>query len=179
MKRALPWLAAALLLAAAPAPACMIVYGSGRNTGSPEALALWNEANKAINAAVAARLEQARLEPVQTWLPIGALPPAEIPDFLVGQARSHGCRRIVDTAVFESTAESRLIVRLRVHPLVGGLGPQRVVGALQIGDPIYSSQRDFEVANRRALEPARLAALADLMVEEYLRSTAEAAAPSQ
>ena len=161
-------LLALALLSALPATACVVVYGSGRNSGTAEELARWNELNKVFHAAVVERIGEAQQEPVPLWLPIGAAPPVQIGARLLAFAQERGCRRIVDVAVFADADSGELVLRLLLHPVLGGLGPQRSGSPVEIGAPIYSSQRDFSANNRQALEATRLKQLAREMVEELL-----------
>ncbi|HEY4084025.1 MAG TPA: hypothetical protein VGM81_25325 [Burkholderiaceae bacterium] len=156
------------LLSTLPAQACVVVYGSGRNSGTPEELARWNDLNKVFHAAVVARIGEAQQEPVPLWLPIGAAPPVQVGARLLAFAQDRGCRRIVDAAVFADADTGELVLRLLLHPVLGGLGPRRDGSPMEIGAPIYTSQRDFSASNLRALEAERLKQLAREMVEELL-----------
>ncbi|MET0518176.1 MAG: hypothetical protein ABW005_04995 [Burkholderiaceae bacterium] len=162
-------LAALRVAAQEAAPSCLIVYGSGRNFGDAQENAAWDRANALFNAAVVARLAEAGLRAQPLLLPVGGVPPAQAVARLLELAQRQGCRRIVDTAVFASEASDALVLRLRVHPLLGaGLGPLQSAAPASIGEPLYTAQREFPLNRGRPLEPARLQALAREMAAGYL-----------
>jgi hypothetical protein len=162
------WGGGAAAQEAAP-PACLIVYGSGRNFGDAQENAAWDRANALFNAAVVARLAEAGLRAQPLLLPVGSVPPAQAVAQLLDLAQRQGCRRIVDTAVFANEASDALVLRLRVHPLLGaGLGPLQAGAQPSIGEPLYTAQREFPLNSARPLEPKRLQGLAREMAAGYL-----------
>ena len=149
---------------------CLIVYGHARNSGDAAENAAWDRLNARFNEQVTRRL-QTRGQPAESLLfKAGVTDVAESVAGLVERAQQRGCPRVVDTAVFADGEAQTLVVRLRVHPLLGSVGPRAVPSAvLRIGEPIYSAQRDLDLT-QRSLDRVNLAALAEQMVDGYLAS---------
>ena len=147
---------------------CLIVYGHARNSGDAAENEAWDRVNLAFNAQVTQRLQAGgqRAMPLVFKAGVTAVPDAVAA--LVEAAQRQGCPRVVDTAVFADADARTLIVRLRVHPLLGSAGPRALAAtAPRIGESIYSSQRELDL-NQRTLERVNLAALAEQMVDGYL-----------
>lgn len=147
---------------------CVIVYGNGRNVGDARENAAWDRANLNFNAQVVARLTEAGLRAVPMVFKVGELAPRESVELLIAAAQRQGCRRVVDTAVFANAESAALVVRLRVHPLLASLGPRVAAAQATIGEPLFTSQRDFDLNARRPVEALPLDALARQMVDDYL-----------
>ena len=164
---------AAAASAAAPASAtaafghCVIVFSSGRNTGSEEAMRDWNVRNEQLGRAITARLEEAGWSAEPFFVPIGSTPGAAVQQML-GRAASRGCRRIVDAAVFEDTSAGVLVVRARLHPLLGLAGPRVSTSLPEVGDALYDSRQEFDRDSLARLTPARLTALGRTLAEGML-----------
>lgn len=155
--------------AAQPAP-CVIVHGNGRNLGDAQENEAWDRVNAQFNAQVVERLAEAGLRALPMRVPVGSIAPQLAVARLLEAAQREGCRRVIDTAVFADEAAAALVVRLRVHPVLASLGPRQAAAEPQIGEALYTSQRDFALGNARALERPRLEALAREMVEAYLET---------
>ena len=159
---------------AAPAASCLMVYGHGRNIGEPAQNEAWDRINARFNAAVTGRLEAAGLKAWPLVFKVGATDIGEDVQMLLGEAARQGCTRVVDTAVFGDENKA-LIVRMRVHPLLGSVGPLAGSTLPRVGEPIYTGQNDFDL-NLRTLERLNLEALASSMVNDYLLKTQATAA---
>lgn len=159
--------------ASAQAP-CVIVYGNGRNVGDARENAAWDRANLNFNAQVVARLTEAGLRAVPMVFKVGEVAPRASVELLIAEAQRQGCRRVVDTAVFANEESAALVVRLRVHPLLASLGPRVTSAQPTIGEPLFTSQRDFDLS--RALESLQLDLLARQMADGYLAEQAGATA---
>ncbi len=147
---------------------CLIVYGHARNSGDAAENAAWDHLNARFNEQVTRRL-QAHGQPAESRLfKAGVTDVTDSVAGLIERAQQRGCPRVVDTAVFANDEAQTLVVRLRVHPLLGSVGPRAVPSAaLRIGEPIYSAQRDLDLT-QRSLDRVNLAALAEQMVDAYL-----------
>jgi len=180
----------ALLLAllasmhAGAAESCLVVYGQGRNLGEAPQNEAWDRINARFNGAVTERLRAAGLDAQPLLFKLGETDLAAAVGLLTERAAAAGCSRVVDTAVFADT-DGALIVRLRVHPLLGGIGPTAAAAEPpRIGAPLYTAQSQFDF-NRRTLERLNFPALAGEMVGGYLEQAglvtppAAAASPSQ
>ncbi|CAN5206965.1 hypothetical protein BH11PSE10_BH11PSE10_16230 [soil metagenome] len=151
-----------------PPPACLIVYGHARNAGDAKDNEAWDRVNRVFNAQVTQRLQDGGQRAFALLFNAGVTEVAGAVAELIALAQRQGCLRVVDTAVFADAAAQTLVVRLRVHPVLGSTGPRlRPAAAPRIGEPIYSSQRDLDL-NQRTLERVNLAALAEQMVDDYL-----------
>lgn len=164
--RAATWVlavAAGLPCSAAAAP-CALVFGHGRNASSTNAAAneLWNGVNLQFNAQVAASLQAAGQAAPPLVLSVTATDQAANARALLFEAARQGCNRVVETTVFADAAGQILVARLRVFPLLA-----QGTATLRIGEPVYTSQRDFEFTDT-TLERIRPAVLGDEMVREYL-----------
>lgn len=161
-------LAIALAACAAGAVAdCLVVYGNGRNLGDARDNAHWDALNAQFNAAVVARLRAADLRAEPLVFRVG-VDLAAASRTLMETAQRDGCQRVVDTTVFANYGEpATLVVRLRVHPLLGAHGPRLPGAQPRIGEPLYTGQREYEL-NERALARLKLDALAAELVEDYL-----------
>lgn len=159
------WSAPALAQVEAP---CLIVYGHARNSGDAAENAAWDSLNARFNEQVTRRLQQ-RGQPAESLLfKAGVTDVAVAVAGLTERARRRGCPRVMDTAVFADADARTLVLRLRVHPLLGRAGPlAQPSTALRIGEPVYSAQRDLDL-NPRTLERVNLAAWAEQMVDAYL-----------
>ena len=150
-----------------PAP-CLIVYGHARNSGDAAENEAWDRVNQTFNAQVTQRLRAGGQRALPLLFKAGVTDVADAVATLVDAAERQGCQRVVDTAVFADGDGKTLIVRLRVHPVLGRAGPRALAAAApRIGEAVYSSQRDLEL-NQRTLERVNLAALAEQMVAAYL-----------
>ena len=163
--------------AAQPPTACLIVYGHGRNVGEVPQNQAWDRINARFNALVTARLRAAGLQAEPLLFKVGETDVQTAIQILTTRAEAQGCSRVVDTAVFADD-NGALIVRLRVHPLLGRFGPVAKPGPTRIGTPLYTGQSEFDL-NARTLEHLKLEAMADSMVADYLKQSAAAASPSQ
>lgn len=166
---ALALFAIALTVAFAPPAAadCLVVYGNGRNLGDARDNAHWDRLNAQFNAAVVARLRAADLKAEPLVFRVG-VDLAGASRALIETALRDGCQRIVDTTVFANYGDpSTLVVRLRVHPLLGAHGPRLPDARPRIGEPLYTGQREYEL-NERSLARLKLDALAVELVEDYL-----------
>jgi len=176
-------LCAALTIPAGAAEPCLIVYGQGRNLGEAPQNEAWDRINARFNGAVTERLQSAGLDAQPLLFKLGETDPAAAVGLLSARAGARGCSRVVDTAVFADPGGA-LIVRLRVHPLLGGMGPTAASAEPpRIGAPLYTAQSEFDF-NRRTLERLNFPALAGEMVGGYLEQAgltppAAAASPSQ
>ena len=152
---------------AAAAP-CLIVYGHARNSGDAAENAAWDRLNARFNEQVTRRLQASGQAAESLIFKAGVTDVAEAVAGLIERARQRGCPRVVDTAVFADGEAQTLVLRLRVHPMLGSAGPRVVPNAAwRIGEPIYSTQRDLDLS-QRSLERVNLAALAEQMVDGYL-----------
>ena len=176
-------LLSAMTMHAAAAESCLIVYGQGRNLGEAPQNEAWDRINARFNEAVTDRLRAAGLDAQPLLLKLGETDLAAAVGLLTARAEARGCSRVVDTAVFADT-DGALIVRLRVHPLLGKLGPTVAgAGSSHVGAPLYTAQSEFDF-KRRTLERLNFPALAGEMVGGYLEQAgvtppAAAASPSQ
>lgn len=176
-------LAAMMTMHAGASEPCLIVYGQGRNLGEAPQNEAWDRINARFNGAVTERLRAAGLDAQPLLLKLGETDLAAAVGLLTERAEAQGCARVVDTAVF-ADADGALIVRLRVHPLLGKLGPTAAgAGPSRIGAPLYTAQSEFDF-KRRTLERLNFPALAGEMVGGYLeqvgvRPPAAAASRSQ
>ena len=169
------WLALTLLQTAWAQPpvqqastACLIVYGHARNSGDAADNAAWDLLNARFNEQVTGRLQRRGQAAEALLFKAGVTDVAEAVAGLIERARQRGCARVVDTAVFADDEAQTLVVRLRVHPLLGRAGPRAVPNAAwQIGEPIYATERELDL-NQRSLARVNLAALAEQMVDGYL-----------
>ena len=183
MRRSFLLLALLVSLRAGAAESCLIVYGQGRNLGEPPQNEAWDRINARFNEAVTTRLRAAGLDAQPLLLKLGETDLSAAVELLTARAEARGCSRVVDTTVF-ADPDSALIVRLRVHPLLGKLGPTAAGAETpRIGAPLYTAQSEFDF-NRRTLERLNFQALAGEMVGGYLeqagvRPAAAAAFPSQ
>jgi len=146
---------------------CVIVFASGRNAGSEAAMRDWNARNEVFGRAVAARLEEAGWAAEPFFASVGGTPGAAVQQML-GRAASRGCRRIVDATVFEDAASGLLVVRARLHPLLGLAGPRVSDSLPEVGDALYDSRREFDPESLARLTPARLQALGRELAEGML-----------
>ena len=158
---------------AAEAPSCLVVYGHGRNIGSADENAAWDRINGLFNRQVSEQLQAHGLRAVPLLFRVGETELAAAVEQLVDAARRQDCPRVVDTTVFADETAGRLIVRLRVHPLLAG-GP-RAQAAARIGTPLYTSQNDFDL--NRPLDRLQLDLLARQMVDGYLADRPPATDP--
>ena len=150
----------------APVP-CLIVYGHARNSGDADENAAWDRVNAVFNAQVTQRLRLGGQRAAPLVFKAGVTEVSDAVATLIEAAQRQGCLRVVDTAVFADAAGKTLVVRLRVHPLLGSAGPRGLAAAPRIGEAIYSTQRDLDLTPR-ALQRVDLAALAEQMVGAYL-----------
>lgn len=147
---------------------CLIVYGHARNSGDAAENAAWDDLNARFNEQVTRRLQMSGQRAESLLFMAGVTDVAEAVAGLIERAQQGGCLRVVDTAVFADGEARTLVVRLRIHPLLGSAGPRAVPSAaLRIGEPVYSTQRDLDL-NQRSLARVNLAALAEQMVAAYL-----------
>lgn len=158
-------------LAQTPALPCAIVYGHGRNLGSASENEAWDRVNLRFNEAIASRMEAAGRRTVPMLLRIASDEPARGLQAVLEEAQRQDCRLVLDSTVFADTANTTLVLRLRVHPLLPHIGPRVGPGLPRVGEAVYTSQRDFDL-NPRVLERLRLDALAGEMVAGYLEDAA-------
>jgi len=150
------------------AGACVIVYGHARNSGDAAENAAWDGLNARFNDQVARRLQTRGQVAESLLFKAGVTDVGEAVADLIERAQQRGCPRVVDTAVFADRETQTLVVRLRVHPLLGSVGPRAVPGAaLRIGEPVYSTQRELALS-QRSLARVNLEVLAEQMVDAYL-----------
>ena len=157
----------ALSQAVAEAP-CLIVYGHARNSGAAAENAAWDSLNARFNEQVTRHLQANGQRAESLLFKAGVTDVPEAIAALVERAQQRGCPRVVDTAVFADAEAQTLVVRLRVHPLLGIAGPRaEPSAAVRIGEPVYAAQQDLAFS-ARSLERVDLTALAAQMVDGYL-----------
>lgn len=159
-----------LCAVAAPAGACTIVFGQGRNASADDeaADASWDNVNLAFNAQVAARLGEAGQVTIPLVLRVAATDLAANVDKLLARAAAEGCTRIVETTVFADYEARTLVARLREHPLVPDPAAKPEAPGLRIAPPSFVVERQFTLT-RSTLDRVRPGPLADEMTAELLR----------
>lgn len=171
------WLAGLLLVwapamaAAEPPPAgpCTLVFGHGRNHDSarPDQDEAWNRLNAGFNAAVAQAWAAAGRRAPPLVLPVAATDLPRNLQRLLDEAGAQGCRQVLETTLFADYAAATLIARLRLYPLLGSAGPRAAGSQPVVGNPLFTSQREFELTPR-TLERLRPEQLGRAMAEEAL-----------
>ncbi len=157
---------------------CLIVYGQGRNIDEPPQNEAWDRINLRFNTAVTARLRAAGISAHPLVFKVGVTDLATAVKTLAIHAQAKGCSKVVDTAVL-ADENGTLVVRLRVHPVLGLAGPIAAGAIPHIGGALYTGRSEFDL-NARTLDHLDLEALAATMVGDYLVSkSAAAASPSQ
>ena len=147
-------------------PPCVIVYSHGRNLGEAAENAAWDRVNARFNEQLTRRLQASGRRAQPLLLKIGTLDLALAVQRLLGEAQRLGCNQVVDATLFADEDSDRLVVRLRVHPLLPSLGPRAGPALPRIGDPSFTSQRDFDL-HRRSVEQLDLAALAAELLQGW------------
>lgn len=158
--------------ASAPIPngaPCVLLFGQGRNfdADQPAANRRWDEANSAFNLAAREPLVAAGLPVVNMVLPVSA---TDVPRNLQGllvEVQRRGCTRVLETALFADAAQGLLIVRLRVYPVFGMLGPQAAGSQPRIGAVAYTQQKEFAL-DARVMDRVNPSRLGRVMAEEAL-----------
>ncbi|QPF71896.1 hypothetical protein G8A07_02440 [Roseateles sp. DAIF2] len=143
--------AAAAQPAAAP---CTLIYGHGRNHDPerPQQDRLWDRLNAEFHAAVLQQWREAGRAAAPLLLPVAATDLALNLQRLLQESAAQGCTRVLETALFADYDGGALVLRLRLYPLQGSLGP-RAAGALPaVGQPLLTVQRELDLANPRSLE---------------------------
>jgi hypothetical protein len=151
------------------APACVIVFGHGRNfeQGQDAHNQAWDGLNLRFNSQVLRSLELAGGRGFAMVLKSAASDLAHNLGLLLAEVSAQGCSQVLETTLFFDGSTQTLKARLRLYPVLGAKGP-RVAGAdLRIGEPLYTHERDFEFT-RRVLERLNPVALAQTMTEESM-----------
>ncbi|WP_143073986.1 hypothetical protein [Roseateles sp. YR242] len=133
------------LLAGTAAPACVLVFGQGRNydPDQPERNQYWDTANGRFNLAVREPLVAAGQDVANMVLPVAATDvPANLKR-LMAEVKRLGCTRVLETALFADPAAGVVIARLRLYPVMGIAGPQAAGSHPRIGAVAYTLQREF------------------------------------
>jgi hypothetical protein len=174
---ALTAFAAAAFAQAQAAPACVIVFGHGRNfePGQDAHNEAWDSLNLRFNSQVLQSLQLAGRRGYAMVLKSAATDLPRNLGLLLAEASARGCSQVLETALFGDESTQTLKARLRLYPVLGAKGP-RVAGAdLRIGEPLYSHERDFEFT-RRVLARLNPAALGQTMAEESMSQLMQAGA---
>jgi hypothetical protein len=181
------WPSKAQTPASAPTPAqvsvasgapCVMLFGQGRNFDAdrPAANRRWDEANSAFNLAAREPLVAAGLPVVNVVLPVSATDVPRNLQGLLAEVQRRGCTRVLETAVFADAAQGLLIVRLRVYPVFGMLGPQAAGSVPRIGAVAYTQQKEFAL-DARVMDRVNPSRLGRVMAEEALTSLSPGAGP--
>lgn len=171
--------AAGSALAQDPPPAaCTLVFGHGRNHDpeQPQQNRQWDQLNLGFNEAVRQPLVEAGRRTVALVLSVAATDLQRNLEQLLDEAQRQGCSQVLETTVFSDPRANALIARLRLYPLLGGKGPRLPDAPLQVGSPLYTDQREFDL-NPRVLERLRPALLGQEMGQRLLPQLAAPAAP--
>lgn len=135
---------------------CILVFGHGRNhdPAQPQQDQGWDQLNLGFNEAVRQPLLAAGHRAPGLVLPVAATDlPANL-ERLLGEAQRQGCSQVLETTVFGDPQAQALILRLRLYPLLGSKGPRLPATLPQVGAPLYTDQREFDL-NARVLERLR------------------------
>ncbi|ANH70801.1 hypothetical protein ABE85_21495 [Mitsuaria sp. 7] len=149
----------------------MLLFGQGRNfdPDQPAANRRWDEANSAFNLAAREPLVAAGLPVVNVVLPVSATDVPRNLQGLLAEVQRRGCTRVLETALFADVAQGLLIVRLRVYPVFGMLGPQAAGSLPRIGAVAYTQQKEFAL-DARVMDRVDPSRLGRVMAEEALTS---------
>jgi hypothetical protein len=152
------------------APACVIVFGQGRNVAEGDSAAnnLWDGVNVTFNAHVAATLENAGERVVPLVAKVTATDVAANLRQALARAAADGCRRIVETSMFADYENRTLVARLRDYPILVENDAQAEAPVLHLGAAGYVNERNFDL-NRTTLDRVRPGALAAEMAGEMVR----------
>lgn len=155
-----PAATAASSQSAARGTPCVMVFGQGRNfdPSSPSRNRHWDEVNGAYNLATREVLVAGGVPVVTMVLPVAATDvPANVQQ-LLSEVKRQGCTRVLETAFFADPAANLLIVRVRIYPVLGMVGPQAAETQPRIGPVSFTQQREFGLDARTVarVDPARL-----------------------
>jgi hypothetical protein len=172
---AIVWLATLLVMSSAPSaqpldePACVIVFGHGRNfePGQDDQNEVWDRLNQRFNQQVLRSLELAGRRGVPLVLKSSATDLQRNMGLLLAQAKANNCSQVLETTLFGDQQTLTLKARLRLYPVLGAKGPRVANADLSIGEPLYSNERDFEFT-RRVLERLNPATLGQAMAQESM-----------
>ncbi len=159
----------ALLIGAAQASPCALVFGQGRNEVALEDNR-WDELNQRFNAQTVATLEAAGQRVFAVLGSTHEIDPAAHLADLLQLAAAHGCITVIETTVFADLDSETLIARLRVYPVLPAVAGQDGHFGLRMGQPMYVNQRDAAYTPQ-ALTRFKAEAVAALMAAEYLQHT--------
>lgn len=156
-----------------PQPGCTLVFGHGRNHTAlaPAQDREWDGLNLRFNAAVHQALVAAGRPATSLVLSVAATDLPRNLQRLLAEAAQRGCTQVLESTIFAEPASATLVARLRLHPLLGSRGPRLDAQAMQVGAPLYTSQRDFELGER-ALQRLQPEALGREMAAELLPALA-------
>lgn len=143
-----------------PPDDCTLLFGHGRNHDPerPQQDRLWDHLNLGFNEAVREPLVAAGRRIVSLVLPVAATDLPRNLEQLLGEAQRQGCSQVLETTVFSDPQAHALVVRVRLYPLRGTRGPRLPETLPQVGAPLYTDQREFDLDGRvlERLRPAQL-----------------------
>jgi hypothetical protein len=159
---------------AAPARACVVVFGQGRNFSDTqmETNLAWNKVNQAFHGQVVNELVAGEIPAVSMLLPVQARDLQANVSELLARVERDSCDRVLETAVFADPEAELLVARVRLYPIVRIPHANAVAfdGKVpSVGKVLYTSQRDFQLTQRN-LDRLVPTVLATEMVAEWLKS---------
>ncbi len=152
-----------------PSTACLLVYGQGRNfeAGQDQKNLWWDSVNMLFTQQVQLVLASAGRVSIPVSYKASEIDLPRNLGLLLDNALQQGCNQVLETTFFADPESQTLKARIRLYPLLGLKGPLSADAQIRIGEPIYTSERDFEWS-QRTLVRLNLAAVARSMAEEAL-----------
>jgi hypothetical protein len=154
---------------AQPSSACLLVYGQGRNfeADQDQKNLWWDSVNTVFTQQVQLVLVAAgRVSIPMSYKTSETNLPRNL-GLLLDAALQQGCNQVLETTFFADLESKTLKARIRLYPLLGLKGPRSVDAQVRIGEPTYTSERNFDWS-QRTLARLTPAAVARSMAEEAL-----------